>query len=195
MGGPLDTYCLQRLRPQNITPKTRTAVDNLLKIKIESPGPVKCIDCYPGHRMTAVATWADNIKKVPWLGSHPGTRENYSKCHFIDPILYCNKKDHKTPSDRVEEAIAKYEYNAVSLLRAAIVTLSTPPVKAITPEKAFALRYFIHVAGDLTQPFHATDPIYFPEFGPSIDTIGATKIFFETPSIYKIQSPTFYSSC
>ena len=182
----------------NLTQQTREAVDRLLNITIECPGPIYCVDHYPGgNRLVAVATWADNVKakNVNW-GTTKDAQSFYSSTHFIDSILYCNKNNKKAPFRRVREAInasrklTKFGTpdNAVSALRAAIVTLKSNT--ASKGEKDFALRYLIHLSGDITQPLHATDPEYYPNPasrpGAYIDTKGGSNILFGRPSSIKV---------
>lgn len=163
---------------ENMTPKTREAVNELLNIPITSPGPIFYQNQNSDYIISAASQWADNVKGKEW---DPKTAKDfYSNTHFIDSLIYCNKENKILPGDAVQTEIQRSKNdNAVTAFLRAISTLESK--EQSTQEKTFALLYLIHIAGDISQPLHGTDPVYIEKNGKELHTYGGNEIIFKNP--------------
>ncbi len=115
-----------------LTNKTRGVVNQLL----------------PGEEMESVATWADGLRGT---SSHPGPRPETSLWHFVDiPV----GRDYDAAED------CAFLLNGPCVIDA----LYGVEVVLVNPRKGYyknsryeALKYAIHLTGDMHQPLHCSD--------------------------------------
>ena len=125
-----------------VAPSTRAKVDALL-----SMDP----DLLTGHDMASEATWADVYR------SH-GHRET-SEWHFVDQELD-GSADLDTacyghPASAVPASSGPGQSCVVDRVRAFEAELAAPGTSLA--ERVLALKYLLHLVGDLHQPLHASD--------------------------------------
>ncbi len=110
--------------------------------------------------MQGAASWADDIKRYHWKSD--SLRANYSAMHYVSVDVnlayqgsktYC--KNTLTPAYMQRFFLAK-KANVVNAIKSAIKSLVLSTTS--DAEKATALRYLIHLMGDLHQPLHAVSP-------------------------------------
>src|SRR3990170_220325 len=179
----------------NLTPEAKKHVNSLLKENVDWPS-APATKYLPAPRILAkrlnncvlASTWADAIKDYKW--SNTKEAYVYSAMHFIDvpmnmkfplkqkiPITsQCAKIDwDKLTSDTITNMKNK---EVVSGTASAIKTLLS---RESRQDKALALRFLIHFAGDAYMPFHALNPTFSFKDGKDahvIFTKGANLLFF-----------------
>lgn len=130
---------------KNVTAATHEKVLKLLAEPIDFPGNAAISQRTNGF--DTAASWADVIKEV-----HTG----YNTCHYIDLRLPKNLVgttiDEQTAQRALTEAIYAQKMNSVTCLKGFIKTLLDQ--NQTTTEKAIALRFVIHIVGDMAQPLH-----------------------------------------
>ncbi len=162
----------------NLTPKTKEAVNLILGKQIYSPGNSECSDAIKGYDIVSVSSWPDVIKTREWESKQ--VKKFYANAHFIDNSVDISKNGDVTSSKNdAESVIAKTiekskNDNIVSVINSCLKTLKTS--KNANWEN-FSLRYLVHLTGDITQPLHATDPII-QNGNNEINTYGANGICF-----------------
>jgi hypothetical protein len=126
----------------HLTPDASAAVDRLLRESPLDPGLNRFCKDRPDDLMADSATWADDTKNVEKTGAW----------HFIDiPLSIQDGSEMKwcgAPTAHQPACIVtaiEYELGILS-------DKSQPP-----PDRAKALRYVIHLMGDLSQPLHDSD--------------------------------------
>jgi len=118
-----------------LTPRTRAAVDSLLKIPI----PPMAITAQEKD-FVSTSTWADEVR------SESGFEETRS-WHYIDnPFTHI-------PGTPIPTGLPEKE-NVITALNSEIAVLRNPTAKRA--DKARALRFLIHFVGDIHQPLHCT---------------------------------------
>jgi len=163
----------------NLTPKTKEAVNLILSKQIYSPGNSVCSDAVKGYEIVAVSSWPDVIKTREWESKQ--VRKFYANAHFIDNSVDISKNgDVISSKDDVESIIAKTvekskNDNVVSVINSCLKTLK---MSQNDDWENFSLRYLIHLTGDITQPLHVTDPII-ENKSNEISTYGANEICFK----------------
>ena len=111
----------------NLDPIARAEAERLLKVGADRPG---------SDDFVTVASWADDIRN---------DRKGTGPWHYKDLFF---RDDDKAPANHAEEP------NAVSKIRefTAILKDKSKP----DAQRADALRFIIHLVGDIHQPLHAT---------------------------------------
>jgi hypothetical protein len=129
---------------KHLSANAQAAVSKLLKGNSDGVLP----SCKNGadDLMAIASTWADDVKK----SEHTGT------WHYMDIPLGLKKGDPETYCEAVGPSVNGGERPGciLSALRYAVNVLHSE--KETDSEKAKALRYLIHLVGDLHQPLHTT---------------------------------------
>jgi hypothetical protein len=115
-----------------LTPQARAAVEHLLEGDLDKFGQ-------PSHRTTleAVSTWADEIRGTP--ESHPAWHyDNAPACGKATKSRYC--PDGQCNSEQIKRLSA---------------VLANP--RASMRDRNEALKWLVHLVGDIHQPLHAAD--------------------------------------
>jgi hypothetical protein len=136
-----------RIAEMNLTPRARTEVMALLSTNPIDPGLVRF--CVQGRddAMADSSTWADDARRG----------ERTGKWHYMDIPRQVTAGDLAPYCEPVDEPGSKGErkgcvLTAIAYNRDILADPKVPPA-----ERAKALRYLIHLVGDLHQPLHTTD--------------------------------------
>lgn len=129
---------------KHLSANAQAALNKLLK---ENPAGV-LPSCKTGvdSPMAVASTWADDVKKSEFTGTW----------HYMDIPLGLKKGDPETYCEAIGPSVNGGDRPGciLSALRYAVNVLHSE--KETDPEKAQALRYLIHLVGDLHQPLHTT---------------------------------------
>lgn len=130
---------------KNVSDVTNKKVLSLLREPLEFPGNALISQRTSGF--DTAASWADVIKE---------TNTDYNACHYIDlrlpKYLVGTTIDEQTAQHAFTEAMYSQNMNSVTCLKSFIKTLLDH--SRTTTEKAVALRFVIHIIGDMAQPLH-----------------------------------------
>jgi hypothetical protein len=131
----------------HLTPSVSKAVDQLLRENPIDPALNRFCKDRPNDLMADSATWADDVRTI----------EKTADWHFIDIPLavhadFAHEKDamkwcKPSPEGKPGCIVSAIDYEW------AILRDKSQPL----PVRAKALRYLIHLVGDLSQPLHASD--------------------------------------
>lgn len=130
---------------QNVSEDTNEQVLALLNEPITTLGNKKLSANL--NAFDTAASWADSLK------AHTS---QYSECHYLDLILDKNMigtvVNDSTAQNALNTALANSKLNELTCLKGFIKTL-TDPSQSVS-DKAIAVRFVIHIVGDMTQPLH-----------------------------------------
>jgi nuclease S1 len=129
---------------KHLSANAQAAVTKLLK---ENPdGVLPSCKTSPDNPMAIASTWADDVKKSELTG----------RWHYMDIPLGLKKGDPETYCEATGPSVNGGDRPGciLSALRYAVNVLHSD--KETDAEKARALRYLIHLMGDLHQPLHTT---------------------------------------
>lgn len=126
----------------HLTPATFAAVDRLLRENPIDPALNRFCRDRPNDPLADSATWADDARGI----------EKTAEWHFIDIPLAVSEQDAMKWCPRLADGrpgciVTAFDYEM------AILRDTSRPGAA----RAKALRYVIHLAGDITQPLHDSD--------------------------------------
>lgn len=129
---------------KNLTTTAKAAVEKLLSQN--PPGVLPSCPNPSGDLMAAASTWADDTKG----------QEQTGRWHYMDIPLGEKKGDAEAYCEPIGPSINGGQRPGciLSALRYAVNVLHSE--KERDTEKAMALRYLIHLVGDLHQPLHTT---------------------------------------
>lgn len=115
---------------------------------------------YPGNvtlskntdKFDTAASWADSIKLI----SNQPTVFDHQTCHYLDLPLDKNMVGTMVSDmaalSAFNIAMETHKINSVTCLKSAIKSLMDPSQKST--QQAIALRFLMHIVGDMTQPLH-----------------------------------------
>ncbi len=133
---------------QNLDPKTRTLLEPLLHESIEpyNEGLTQSLSSFPD-----ASIWFDYVKN----NKIPGLR----KTHYINiPLSFEEMNQTLTREEvmnRLNQATKENPYNVIDCINWSMYQLAGYfSDEQVTPERAAALRYLLHLIGDLHQPLH-----------------------------------------
>lgn len=174
---------IAQIAENNLSPKTKLKVIEYLNVHPDIPTIDKDQSVTPlpealylaSNYIAFAATWPDAIKDYEWKSKELKTK--YSNVHFLDiPI---DLKNHNHPnycSNYINipliKKVSKNKINAITAIQSSIKSLISDTISI--NEKATALRYLLHLVGDIHQPFHIADPVW-----KNINTYGANLVKFD----------------
>ncbi len=136
-----------------LTPAAKEGVRALLEYPLEAPGS---LDLWKKTKtMSTSASWADYIKQ-PLFKENAKADPYGPPCHYMDVIVYSSEIS-KVKTDRAEierRTIEERQKKKALLSCIAEMTQVLMEKKPADDRKAIALRYIIHVIGDLHEPLH-----------------------------------------
>ena len=138
-----------------LTQASRKKVSQLLEYALAAPGSLDLSKVT--SQMGSASIWADYLKQPLFKGN--SNKDSFgTQCHFVnvkvgtEEILTLSKNP-TAIQDRVLFS-AKAGKNSISCTRAFIQILRGPETAATIANRAIALRYLLHVVGDIHQPLH-----------------------------------------
>jgi len=138
------------LASKNISSETYKKADDLLHTPIEYPGSITLSE--NSSNFATVGSWADAIN----LYSNQPTEIPHKSCHYTDLEMDYSLSGTDITDDFAKKALQKslltHEITSISCLKSAIKTLTT--ASQTKKRKAIALRFLMHIVGDMTQPLH-----------------------------------------
>lgn len=150
---------------KNVSGVTNEKVLKLLAEPIDFPGNAAIAQRTNGF--DTAASWADVIKEV---------HTDYNTCHYIDlrlpKYLVGTTIDEQTAQRAFSEAMYAQKMNSVTCLKSFIKTLLDQ--NQTTKDKAIALRFVIHIIGDMAQPLHNASLV----FDNNAEDEGGNKTYF-----------------
>ncbi|MBN2689319.1 MAG: hypothetical protein JXR42_01770 [Gammaproteobacteria bacterium] len=172
----------------NLTPNTKIQVAALLEKSLNWPNvapskllppPAKLSEKL--NNMVLASTWPDALKNYTWQGANGAAlQQAYSNLHFVDTPFGAKAREncalinwHKRVKQTMQDSNGD---NVVSGIQSSIKTLESTESVA---QKAIALRYLIHLIGDVHMPFHSSDPVFTLKGSVSFKTYGANGITFD----------------
>ncbi|MCF6807165.1 S1/P1 nuclease [Thiotrichales bacterium 19S9-12] len=156
---------IAEIAQNNLSEKSQLQINQLLNTKPSVPilsdryqQPEPSIDnlYQEFNYIQAAATWPDDIKNYYWQDK--SLKYRYSDLHFVDPDIdvthqgeanYC--QNHLT-KEYLNEVTDKVPLNLINGIKSSINTLVSNTTSI--NEKSTALRFLIHLMGDLGQPLH-----------------------------------------
>lgn len=141
---------------KELTEKTQKRVNELLAVELSTPGSTRLSALTKDFVLSSV--WADLIRSELFKGTHDGDPYGF-ECHFLDLNVQKNELSDLLKNDRlkkrVEERAKAPQKNCLTCLSKAIQVLDEAPNgNESRATKALALRYLIHLVGDVHQPLH-----------------------------------------
>ena len=139
---------------KKLDPETRALLEPLLKQPIEPYNPdfIQSLSSFPD-----AAIWLDYVKnnRIPDL----------HKSHYINTPLSLEEVGQTLSRaevmSRIQRTCANSQYNVIQGLNWSMYQLAGYFTdQQVTPERAAALRYFLHLMGDLHQPLHVISLIF-----------------------------------
>ncbi len=154
---------------QNISSEAYEKADKLLKVTIEYPGSATLSN--NANEFDTAAGWPDAIN----MFHNQPTNFAHKMCHFTDLLM---DKDlagtdisYASAQKELQKSLSNKPINSISCLKGAIKTLMVSSTSEV--DKAIALRYVIHIVGDIGQPLHNISKIS----GTSDDRGGNSTLF------------------
>ena len=173
-----------QIAANNLTAITQQTIAKYLKTLVIYPGNLQAGQkTVPFIRAT---TWCDIIKNCKWK-DEKNKRIN-SMLHYINPVILPNQKiSIKYTRKTIEKLLASNtepgKYNCYTALQSSIKTMMNS--KSSLVEKAVALRFILHLVGDIHMPLHTALPII-----NGVNTRGGNKIVFGKTFTIPVLSPT-----
>ena len=180
---------------KGLTPVTQAKVNKLLQFPLSAPGSAELSKKM--NTLSSASSWADHIGDQLFKSTLGADRYG-STCHYLDLVLYSDElgvvgKNPESLRSKILEKSKSFSdvggKNYLSCTRDFIKVLTSP--QESDENKAVALRYLIHVLGDLHQPLHSfsvssREPGSTPNRGGNLLKIPPTQI-----SVYSVPKPLF----
>ncbi|BBH53817.1 S1/P1 nuclease [Fluviispira sanaruensis] len=158
-----------KVAEKKLNKESLSKVQKLLNVNILYPG--NALLSQNTNSIDTAASWADSIKSY----YNQPINKTLSLCHYTDIPLKKNDinidKSDEAIMELLMEELKKVPYNSVSCLKSAIKTLNTPSESDLN--KAIALRFVLHIMGDIAQPLHNVSLV-----DENFEDAGGNKIIF-----------------
>ena len=169
-----------RIAYQDLTAKTKSDINLLLKKEITKPVPVEIKAKDDSFLICAAAPWADSIKYTgTW--KKPDAEKFYADAHTMHSKILFDDPSKITPEKAVSDEVKRTgNANSIKVIDSCIKTLTSKT--SDENYKAIALRFLIHLVADQTQPLHVAYIYLKDKKGDLISPNGADMIRFSKPS-------------
>ncbi len=166
-------YLTTQIAANNLTSKTRANINKLLKEEIVYPGTL--LASQNTSSILEASIWCDYIKNYEWANSE--NKKVNSMLHYINPITEVNNNVSRSRSEISIKRLITFDtdlgkYNSLNGLLSSIKTLEDK--KSSNADKAVALRFVLHLMGDIHTPLHNAAP-----YVNSFDTKGGNRILLK----------------
>lgn len=171
---------------KHLSTSTLAKINRILNTNPDFPPDVRSDknNIKPAHlakrldNLIMASIWADAIKDYYWQG-----QRGYRLKQTVDQFHYLNVSINPTESchqlnvrQKIHQAMGQQPFNVIRAIQASMKSLIESKTSAA--EKSIALRFLIHLIGDVHQPLHLADPV-FKKASPSIDsTLNGNRIQF-----------------
>lgn len=129
----------------HLTPTAKAECDRLVGVMAQDPNVIAAPDRYKPYNFVTASAWMDDMK---------GWDREFNTWHYID--LPIDSSRPKTPAD-----VKAYKDDNPSNAYQALAGKCLPVLQdkaASDADKAHALGFLLHLAGDIHQPLHAAGP-------------------------------------
>lgn len=157
----------------NMTPTTKQSVAKLLSVPINYPGNANL--SVQTSSFQASSLWVLGIDSMSWQSG--SQKAFYASLHTLNmnTLLSQNTSPSTLSRNYGNAYMSSNGDNLAYAIESAEKVLSSQTTIS-NSNKAIALRYLIHLVGDITQPFNVSNP-----FINSQNTQNGTKILLQTP--------------